>query len=431
MAALSTSKRKFNKILDNMTAASSTTSLASLREKNTSAMSVAAATKEPPSKRSRTSLDAASIASDDRPGTAASARESTDRLSLQQRAKSVRLVGANSKQDKEKETAEPRKTPNYVPWSHELFIERIKTFADVKRWAPKPDRLSEVEWAKRGWICEAVNTVACKGGCEQRIVIKLEPQKKKLDGGEDEDHGMMTEEVDEALVERYAQLIVEGHDEGCLWKKAGCKDDIYHVPMASYEDHIKPGLLERQASLLGVRHQLPTIEHLEYPGLSPEALAKGFPPELNQPPSNDNEVPPRIDVNQVQIQQRIQLFALYGWYGEDRGKYSIVYCKQCHQRTGLWLYSDNTKLDLVEAHRIHCPWLNPTSQGGKAIWELLQARLLVRVREASASTSNSFEPADFNDIRPRSSAADSEQSDKKRMARLKSAMKSFGGKLRK
>lgn len=220
MTALTTSKRKFNKILENITASSSTTSLASLPTKNASAMSVAAVQNEPPPKRVRNSLDGESLKSveGDRPDTAASASSRpTSSLSLAQRAKSIRLI----KKDKARESAEPKKAPNYTPWSHEHFVERMKTFADVKVWSPKPDKLSEVEWAKRGWVCENLNTVACKGGCEKRLVVKLEP-KKKDDNAED----ILEGDLDEALVERYAKLIVDGHDEGCLWRRAGCKGEL-------------------------------------------------------------------------------------------------------------------------------------------------------------------------------------------------------------
>lgn len=462
MAALTTSKRKFNKILESITASSSTTSLASTLPANASTMSVATGQNEPPSKRNRTSLSGDSLASieDERPGTATSASSrkapSTSSLSLAQRAKSIRLI----KKDKAKEKVEPKKAPNYTPWSHEHFVERMKTFSDVKLWSPKPDKLSEVEWAKRGWVCEGVNTVACKGGCEKRIVVKLEPKKKdtKTKRAEADDSETLDDEVDEALVERYAKLIVDGHNEGCLWLKAGCKgmviliilryiesllinsssEDIYHVPMANYEEHIKPGLVERHMSLLNIRYQLPILENLQWPGAHPDKLAKALPEELTQALSTGNSeaAAPADGTNQKDIEKRIQLFALYGWHGEDRGKYSIVYCRECHQRTGLWMYSnEDSKLDLIEAHRIHCPWLNPESQGGRPLWELLQKRLMNRIRETASSVytyrTMSSEPQEFGDIRPPSSAADSEQADKKRMNRLKKAMKSFGGKLKK
>lgn len=232
MTALTTSKRKFNKILENISASSSTTSLAALQKKNASAMSVAATPNEPASKRNRTSLSGDSLTSvdGDRPETAASASSqfnpSASSLSLAQRARSIRLI----KKDKEKEGAEPKKAPNYTPWSHDHFVERMKTFSDVMRWGPKPDKLNEVEWAKRGWVCENLNTVACKGGCEKRLVVKLEPkekdtEKKDAEGGSPEDRleELLAGDLDEALVDRYAKLIVEGHDEGCLWRKAGCK----------------------------------------------------------------------------------------------------------------------------------------------------------------------------------------------------------------
>lgn len=80
--------------------------------------------------------------------------------------------------------------PNYVPWSHEQFLRRLKTFADLKSWTSKPDAVNEVEWAKRGWVCVDVNTVGCRGGCEQRVVVGLRPGRKddqgvEIEGSED------------------------------------------------------------------------------------------------------------------------------------------------------------------------------------------------------------------------------------------------------
>ncbi|KAK7545902.1 C3HC zinc finger-like-domain-containing protein [Phyllosticta paracitricarpa] len=433
MAALTTSKRKFHKILENISASASSTTLHRSRDKHVSTVSLAGGLKEPPSKRSRTSMDSVSVTSGDadRLGTSGSTNSrmatpgSQGRLSLAQRAKSVRLVGKN--QDKGKQTQEQRKSPNYTPWNHDAFVERLKTFADVKLWSPKPDKLSEVEWAKRGWICEGFNTVACKGGCEKRIVVKLEPKK----GGADEE--ALDQEVDESLVERYATLIIDGHEEGCLWRRGGCKGDIYHVPMANYDDHVKPGLIDRHKSLLNVRFQLPPLKNLQFPGREPEKLEKALPEELTQQLSSENfeTTAPDDGTDQTDLEKRLQLFALYGWYGEERGKYSIVSCKECHQRTGLWLYTGDDKLDLVEAHRVHCPWQNPESQGGgKALWHHLQNRLITRLRHETESIApteiSTVSTLDNTSVRPASSVADSETADKNRLHRLKKAMKGFG-----
>ncbi|KAF2092297.1 zf-C3HC-domain-containing protein [Saccharata proteae CBS 121410] len=390
--ALNTSKRKFHKILDNITASTSQPNLAStLREKNASAMSLAASEIEPPSKRSRTSLSG-SFASEDRPSTSASTPAAPSKLSLAQRAKSIRLV----RKSDEHAPKEQRKTPNYAPWSHDLFIERMKTFSDVKLWTPKPDILNEVEWAKRGWVCDGLNKVACKGGCEERVVVKLEPNRKEENEPVNEERESSENDVEAVLIERYVKLIVEGHDEECLWRKSGCKE---RLSKAFPQDLIK------------------SVTDLQP---APTDTSSAQPPS---PTSSPND-----------LLQKLILFTLYGWHAENRGKYSIATCHLCHARVGLWLYSSETsELDLVESHRIHCPWINAKTQGGgKPIWEQLQERLSLRVRESVVvERRREGTGTEADDERPPSSAADSVQADRKRLSRLRNAMKSFGGKLKK
>lgn len=139
------------------------------------------------------------------------------------RKKTLRVVPKTSSsnllaasQDKE------ARKPNFLPYSQDAFLARLQTFADVKKWSSKPDAVSEVEWAKRGWSCEAWNTVACRGGCEKRVVVKLRPRRKGEDGVEIERSEDMGVEVAPALVARYQELIIEGHEAECLWRRKGC-----------------------------------------------------------------------------------------------------------------------------------------------------------------------------------------------------------------
>jgi hypothetical protein len=38
------------------------------------------------------------------------------------------------------------------------------------------------------------------------------------------------DDADKKLIERYESLVVEGHDESCLWRKSGCKGWDYEQP---------------------------------------------------------------------------------------------------------------------------------------------------------------------------------------------------------
>jgi hypothetical protein len=132
----------------------------------------------------------------------------------------LRHVGANKTSTAQ---VTPRKPANFQPYSQEQFLERLKTFANVKKWTSKPDAIGEVEWAKRGWSCDLWNTVACKGGCEQRVAIRLRPKRKDANEKDIEMSEDLAFDVDESLVEKYKGLIVDGHHEDCLWRKRGCQ----------------------------------------------------------------------------------------------------------------------------------------------------------------------------------------------------------------
>ncbi|KAI9747729.1 MAG: hypothetical protein M1835_001988, partial [Candelina submexicana] len=51
--------------------------------------------------------------------------------------------------------------PNFAPTNRRQFIERLETFKDVTKWSEKPERINEVQWAKRGWTCVDKERVGC------------------------------------------------------------------------------------------------------------------------------------------------------------------------------------------------------------------------------------------------------------------------------
>ena len=145
-----------------------------------------------------------------------------EQLLTPRREGTIRVI-SKSKNIPTPKASTPRKAPNFQPYSQEHFLERLKTFADVRKWTTKPDAISEVEWAKRGWSCDIWNTVACKGGCENRVAVKLRPKRKDASGKDLEMSEDLAIDIDDALVERYKDLIVEGHSDDCLWRKRACQ----------------------------------------------------------------------------------------------------------------------------------------------------------------------------------------------------------------
>jgi len=276
-----------------------------------------------------------------------------------------------------------RPPPNYSPWSHETFLERLKTFSSVSKWHPKPDAVNEVEWAKRGWVCVDVNTVACKGGCEKRVVVSLtlpthadgntegegeEDADGDEDGNEDGEEGF-----EEALIGRYTALLVDGHADSCPWRKAGCKEDIYRLQVV--RPHVwQPELRTRYQSLLHISAstrdiKIATLAQDTTLYITPEKLLSELPRAvLDTADTQSSSLPD--DAKALEI-------ALHGWRGSSDAGNDLLHCDACFQRIGLWMYQPDYKpshvdeddeneypatIDLVEMHRDHCPWRNPATQ---------------------------------------------------------------------
>lgn len=79
----------------------------------------------------------------------------------------------------------PKPAVKYCPTDRDELLRRLETFQDITKWTPKPDRLSEVEWAKKGWVCHGKETVRCVL-CSKELVIKLARRSSEAEGeGED------------------------------------------------------------------------------------------------------------------------------------------------------------------------------------------------------------------------------------------------------
>lgn len=162
---MNTTKRKFNVLLNGLGSKPSSSS-SSLRPDEANSTTQTSSTRE------RESMDSQfKKRRTNRPISSISAVPSTATLSRQKKTDS--LVST------EKETS----TPTYVPWDRDAFLRRLKTFATLTDWFPKPERVNEVEWAKRGWICGKRERVRCCS-CNVELLVKL--NKKVLEDGTEE-----------------------------------------------------------------------------------------------------------------------------------------------------------------------------------------------------------------------------------------------------
>jgi C3HC zinc finger-like len=72
--------------------------------------------------------------------------------------------------------------PKYAPWDRAAFLERLRTFSNITDWTPKPAKVNEVEWAKRGWVNKKWERVRCEL-CNIEILVKLNI--REVDGKEE------------------------------------------------------------------------------------------------------------------------------------------------------------------------------------------------------------------------------------------------------
>ena len=119
--------------------------------------------------------------------------------------------------------------PKYCPGDREQLLRRLATFQELTDWTPKPDRVNEIEWAKRGWVCQGKERVRCTL-CSRELVVKL--NRKEVDGKEIP--VLIASEIAESVVAKYTELSVASHAEDCLWRKKGCDGEFEAVPCPIY-----------------------------------------------------------------------------------------------------------------------------------------------------------------------------------------------------
>ncbi|KAK6438780.1 Golgi membrane exchange factor (Ric1p-Rgp1p) subunit [Oleoguttula sp. CCFEE 5521] len=463
--SLTTTKRKFHKLLDSINASSSTFPPP---EGNASATAI------PLTARQR--LDAASERAKKRPRTSTSTTSLTSTFStdigrtsyapassLSRKILTPRSMASRKRDSK----SEDQELPNFSPWSHEQFLARLKTFSKVSYWQPKPVPIGELKWAKQGWQCVDVNTVACKGGCERRVVVKLEraamrgangtTHSQEEDEGDDEED-TDADELENALVQRYADEITDGHAPHCMWRKAGCKDDIYRLSLVRPVIW-QPALRARYVSLLNIADSIKdvTIHPLprEDPALlPPDQLADELPANVLSSPDADTVLrSTALDI------------ALHGWRGDSELDIDLLHCDACFQRIGLWMYQpgyvpgrgilsaeendvsepEQATINLLEMHRMHCPWQNAASQAASGTFEGMNAgQILNRVVSTYAreqrrrseqigkedeadveSTGLGSEAANDGDAVKKPSAAEIDKMDKERESKLRKLKRLF------
>ncbi|RAK97743.1 uncharacterized protein BO80DRAFT_428010 [Aspergillus ibericus CBS 121593] len=385
--AVETKKRKFHRVLESLTKSSTPDSRSASPE--------ASSARDPSNKKAR--LDTNNF--------------SSVRSSL------LKVARPSSRDSSVSSTSRP----SFVPWDRERFLERLETFRRVDRWAPKPSAISEVEWAKRGWICTDVARVTCVGSCGGSVVVKLPDELDELDGYDGE-KVQERKEVRAKLVDEYAGLMIKGHGETCPWRNKGCDATIHRLPLANPEVAIS-GLQKRYANLVKMADQLPAQEVIQAPeSFDLETLVGIFPAEFKgseeepRTESVETPTPEGVDENtdstqktapEPSISKNAFMLAFFGWDCVPDGTAGLAGCSVCFRRLGLWMYKPKSNgdaalydsLDVINEHMEYCPWVNGKAQSGtgrasekseglRCGWELLGQALDVRHRRLIRSTTS-------------------------------------------
>ncbi|KAH8903117.1 zf-C3HC-domain-containing protein [Coniochaeta sp. PMI_546] len=282
--------------------------------------------------------------------------------------------------------------PKYCPGDREQLIKRLASFQELTDWTPKPDPVNEVEWAKRGWMCHGKELVRCIL-CNKELVVKL--NRKEIDGKEVP--VLVASEIEEALVQKYVELIVESHSEDCLWRKHGCDDCLLRLPLAHPKTALED-LRKRYDELCARKDFLPYEFNLRLPDtLNLDTVLSYLPQDFFTKPPPPTTIPPTTTPNKPAL-----ALALLGWQGLTNPRIGPVpnsaSCHTCLRRLGLWMFKSKQvdpetnavlvpaamdHLDPLREHRFFCPWKNgnvqrnpgakPPARGEevKAGWEIL------------------------------------------------------------
>jgi hypothetical protein len=288
--------------------------------------------------------------------------------------------------------------PKYCPGDRDQLLRRLATFQELTDWTPKPDRVSEIEWAKRGWACHGKERVKCTL-CGRELVVKV--NRKEVDG--QEIAVLIASEIAESVVDKYVELIVESHAEDCLWRKKGCDgrrsstplntilrklltvtDSLLRLPLPNPKLALQ-GLRQRYDELCERTAFLPYEFNLRLPPtLNLDTILTHLPPTFftDPPPPPSKTADPTTPAIPQKVNRPALALALLGWQSLTHPTLgnpipNSASCHTCLRRLGLWMFKSREvdpdsgevlvpapmeHLDPLREHRFFCPWKNAAAQ---------------------------------------------------------------------
>ncbi|KEY64129.1 hypothetical protein S7711_07474 [Stachybotrys chartarum IBT 7711] len=241
----------------------------------------------------------------------------------------------------------------YCPSDREELLRRLATFQEITEWTPKPDKVSEIEWAKKGWVCQGKERVRCVL-CARELVVKL--NRKELEDGKEAN-------------------VLASSEIGA--RTPWWKNHLIRLSFSSPKLNLE-ALRQRYNELCSRKDFLPYEVNLRLPeGLRLDQVLAQLPPGFFEQSSNSASVPSLPNHSRVAL-----ALALFGWQGLSNNRIGAVpnsaSCHTCLRRLGLWMFKSKEvddagkvlvpapmdHLDPVREHRFFCPWKNAHTQHG-------------------------------------------------------------------
>ncbi|KAG5913882.1 hypothetical protein E4U42_000818 [Claviceps africana] len=323
-------------------------------------------------------------------------------------------------------TATRRASSRYCPSDRDELLRRLATFQEITDWTPKPDKINEIEWAKRGWICQDKEKVRCVL-CHKELMVKLN---RNEDDAARPSSALASSEIAETLVEKYFDLIVSSHQQDCLWRKRGCDDSLIRLSFSNTQTTLEL-LRQRYDELCSRSSSLPYEFNIRLPDdVSIDNVLSQLSPDFftAAPPAMTYQ--PRAVVAADKPPNRAALaLALMGWQGLTDSRIGAVSnsvsCHTCLRRLGLWMFKSKEvdeqghvvvpalmdHLDPVREHRFFCPWKDAHIQSRSAAssnkqppltgWKMLMQTIKNEsdLRNVYNNSSSSRKPRGFGHLR--------------------------------
>jgi hypothetical protein len=239
--------------------------------------------------------------------------------------------------------------PTFNPSNSDAFRQRLATFRDdISLWLGKPEKLSGVAWALRGWSCVEKDTVECRS-CNQRVVVDLNPEVSSADV-------VPGEPI--SYEDKFEAQIIEGHGEHCSWKDYGCPKSINRVEIKGFYivqnvlrsryENIISAISGINISSLGVKFDNKINLITAFEEFCRRAYSKN-PPSTTGTPSLDHS---------------LFALALFGWdkHPDSTAIDVTIQCKACFASVGLWNIEERGGLQADSSHYTDCPWINSEFQ---------------------------------------------------------------------